>query len=177
MRKLQDFIVPKGGIVVWSQKLLLCCLLSVFFLAQRTHLARSVALQLKHVHGVVDPPTVVIELDVPRQALDTHLDVTALGILESISRQKCFQSQARPIPKNYILLQQMLTCTAGYGLCALIWLTHKTGLRDVQLYAMNPHKCCMLRQHVTEWLANGLTSLWNTSLAYLMAKADVCDEC
>lgn len=46
-----------------------------------THLARSVALQLKHVHGVVDPPTVMIELDVPRQALDTHLGVTTGGIL------------------------------------------------------------------------------------------------
>lgn len=51
------------------------------FLAQRAHLARSVALQLKHVHGVVDPAAVVIELDVPCQALDTHLDVTTTGIL------------------------------------------------------------------------------------------------
>lgn len=32
MRKLQDFMVPVGGIVVWSQKLPLRCLISVGFL-------------------------------------------------------------------------------------------------------------------------------------------------
>ncbi|TNN35351.1 hypothetical protein EYF80_054483 [Liparis tanakae] len=37
------------------------------------YLARAVALQLEHVHGVVDPPAVVVELDVPRQALNTDL--------------------------------------------------------------------------------------------------------
>lgn len=52
----------------------------LFFFAQRAHLAGSVALQLKHIHGVVDPPTVVIELDVSRQALDAHLDLTTIGM-------------------------------------------------------------------------------------------------
>lgn len=38
------------------------------------YLAWSVALQFKHVHGVVDPSAVVIKLNVPRQALNAHLD-------------------------------------------------------------------------------------------------------
>lgn len=65
-----------------------------FFFAQRAHLARSVALQLKHIHGVVDPPTVVIELDVPRQALDTHLDLATVGISETPRRQNSFQNSS-----------------------------------------------------------------------------------
>lgn len=42
------------------------------------HLARSVALQFKHVHGVVDPPTVVIELNIAGQALNAYLDEKTL---------------------------------------------------------------------------------------------------
>lgn len=37
------------------------------------YLSWPVALQLKHIHGVVDPPTVVVKLDVPGQPLNVHL--------------------------------------------------------------------------------------------------------
>lgn len=39
------------------------------------YLAWSVALEFKHIHGVVDPPTVVIKLNVSSQALDAHLNL------------------------------------------------------------------------------------------------------
>lgn len=86
------------------------------FICGFSHLARSVALQLKHVHGVVDPPTVVVELDVPRQALDAHLDATTEGNIRDD-----WKAIPLSIPsisndeKNYVLPQQMMKCTAGDG--------------------------------------------------------------
>lgn len=38
------------------------------------YLARAIALEFKHVHRVIHPPTVVIKLNIPSQALNAHLD-------------------------------------------------------------------------------------------------------
>lgn len=32
-----------------------------------------VAFQFKHIHGIVDPPTIVVKLNVPGQPLNVHL--------------------------------------------------------------------------------------------------------
>ena len=37
------------------------------------YLAWAIALELEHVHGVVDPAAEVVELNVPRHALNPHL--------------------------------------------------------------------------------------------------------
>lgn len=85
-------MVPVGGNcrLIAQIAIALSYICGGFFFAQRAHLARSVALQLKHIHGVVDPPTVVIKLDVPRQALDTHLDLATIGISGTPRRQNSF---------------------------------------------------------------------------------------
>lgn len=41
----------------------------------KTYLAWPIALQFKHVHRVVDPPTEVIKLNIPSQTLDAHLEI------------------------------------------------------------------------------------------------------
>lgn len=43
------------------------------YIYMRAYLAWSVALQFKHVHRIIHPPTIVIKLNIPSQALNAHL--------------------------------------------------------------------------------------------------------
>lgn len=70
----------------------LCCVCCSSVSLQ--YLAGSIALQFKHVHVVVCPPTVVIELNVTSQALNVHLDMAMIRradetVTEALSLLRC----------------------------------------------------------------------------------------